>query len=42
MAAAYSSVIDATGAVVPVTLPDGRVQEGAVTAEDFADLLVAR
>jgi hypothetical protein len=34
-------MVDGAGAVVPVTLPDGRVQEGAVTAEDFADLLVA-
>lgn len=34
-------MVDAAGNVVPVTLPDGRVKEGAVTAEDFVDLLVA-
>lgn len=33
------TMVDAAGNVVPVTLPDGRVQEGAVTAEDFVDLL---
>ena len=33
-------MVDGAGAVVPVTLPDGRVQDGAVTAEDFADLLL--
>lgn len=31
--------VDPTGAAVPVILPDGRVQEGGVTAEDFAALL---
>jgi hypothetical protein len=32
-------MIDAAGTPVPITLPDGRVQEGAVSAEDFEDLL---
>jgi hypothetical protein len=34
-------MIDPAGATVPVTLPDGRVQEGAVTAEEFAPLRVS-
>lgn len=32
-------LVDPTGSAVPVALPDGRVQEGGVTAEDFASLL---
>jgi hypothetical protein len=33
-------MVDATGTPVPITLPDGRVAEGGVTADDFAALLV--
>jgi hypothetical protein len=33
-------VVDADGMPVPVTLPDGRVAEGPLTASDFDELLV--
>jgi len=33
-------MVDASGTPVPITLPDGRVAEGGVTADDFASLLV--
>jgi hypothetical protein len=34
-------VVDATGVPVPVTLPDGRVAEGPLTASEYDDLLVS-